>query len=159
MVLHSEGSPPEPKWGESPIPARARTVRRKPYLSAILEGRSLSGMTAGNAEVERFLADLAHDLRNLLEGLDIALFRDPGAASDPEVRNMTHRELRPNPQDREHLDRARLRDSRVELRPSSVELDAVCRLPSTSSRPSSGHGASFSMGGKRPRSPRAIRRA
>ncbi len=86
-------------------------------------------MTAGsNAEVERFLSDLAHDLRNLLEGLDIALFHNPGAASDPEVRDMTHRELYDLIRKTEsHLDRARLRDSQVELRPSSVELDAVCR--------------------------------
>jgi hypothetical protein len=32
-----------------------------------------AGNTASSAEVERFLSDLAHDLRNLLEGLDIAL--------------------------------------------------------------------------------------
>ena len=88
-------------------------------------------MTAGNApsvEVERFLSDLAHDLRNLLEGLDMALLRDPGAASIPEIRDMTHREIYDLIRKTEsHLDRARLRDSRVELRPSSVELDAVCR--------------------------------
>ena len=100
-------------------------------MFTILEGRNLSGMTAGNApsvEVEKFLSDLAHDLRNLLEGLDMALFRAPGAASDPEARDMTHREIYDLIRKTEsQLDRARLRDSRVELRPSSVELDAVCR--------------------------------
>ena len=101
-------------------------------MSAVLEGGSLSGVTARNAasnvEVERFLSDLAHDLRNLLEGLDLALFRAPGSASDPEVRDMTHREIYDLIRKTESLlDRARLRDSRVELRPSSVELEAVCR--------------------------------
>jgi CheY-like chemotaxis protein len=73
------------------------------------------------------LSDLAHDLRNLLEGLDIALFRSPGSASDPEVRDMTHREIYDLIRKTESLlDRTRLRDSRVELRPSSVELEAVC---------------------------------
>ncbi len=97
-------------------------------MSAVPEGGSLSGVTAGNAEVERFLSDLAHDLRNLLEGLDLALFRVPGSASEPEVRDMTHREIYDLIRKTESLlDRTRLRDSRVELRPSSVELGAVCR--------------------------------
>jgi len=85
-------------------------------------------VTAGNAEVERFLSDLAHDLRNLLEGLDLALFRVPVSASEAEVRDMTHREIYGLIRKTESLlDRTRLRESRVELRPSSVELGAVCR--------------------------------
>jgi CheY-like chemotaxis protein len=79
-------------------------------------------------EFERLLSDLAHDLRNLLEGLDIALFRAPGSASDPDVRDMTHREIYDLIRKTESLlDRARLQDSRVELRPASVELETVCR--------------------------------
>jgi signal transduction histidine kinase len=86
------------------------------------------GNEPSNAEVEKFLSDLAHELRNFLEGLDVALFRDPGAASNPEIRDMTHREIYDLIRKTEsHLDRARLRDGRVELRPSSVELDAICR--------------------------------
>ncbi len=58
----------------------------------------------------------------------MALFRDPGAATDPEVRDMTHREIYDLIRKTEsQLDRARLQDSRVELRPSPVELEAVCR--------------------------------
>ncbi len=83
---------------------------------------------ASDADFERLLTDLAHDLRNLLEGLDIALFRTPGSVSDPEVRDMTHREIYDLIRKSESLlDRTRLRDSRFELRPSSVELEAVCR--------------------------------
>jgi CheY-like chemotaxis protein len=81
-----------------------------------------------NAETERLLSDLAHDLRNLLEGLDMALFRTPGSDPDPEVRDMTHREVYDLIRKTESaLDRARLQDSRVELRPSSVDLEAVCQ--------------------------------
>ena len=83
---------------------------------------------AGNVEVERFLSELAHDLRNLLEGLDLALFTEPRPASNSEIRDMTHREIHDLIRKTEsHLDRARLRDSRVELRPSSVDLGDVCR--------------------------------
>jgi two-component system, chemotaxis family, CheB/CheR fusion protein len=83
---------------------------------------------ATNVEVERFLSDLAHDLRNLLEGLDLALFTEPLPASNSEIRDMTHREIHDLIRKTEsHLDRARLRDSRVELRPSLVELGDVCR--------------------------------
>jgi CheY-like chemotaxis protein len=86
------------------------------------------GNAPSNAEVEKFLSDLAHELRNFLEGLDVALFRDPGAASNPEIRDLTHREIYDLIRKTEsHLDRARLRDGRVELRPSSVELDTICR--------------------------------
>ncbi len=85
-------------------------------------------MTAGNTETERFLSDLAHDLRNLLEGLNMALLGDPGAGSNPEIRDLTHREIYDLIRKTEsQLDRARLRNSRVELRPASVEIDAVCR--------------------------------
>jgi len=84
--------------------------------------------SVSNVEVEKLLSDLAHDLRNLLEGLDLALFRAPGSAPDLDVRDMTHREIYDLIRKTESLlDRARLGDSRVELRPSSVELEAVCR--------------------------------
>ena len=38
-----------------------------------------AGSSASSPDIERFLSNLAHDLRNLLEGLEVALFRDPAA--------------------------------------------------------------------------------
>jgi CheY-like chemotaxis protein len=84
---------------------------------------------SSNEALERFLSELAHDLRNLLEGLDFAVFGGPGAAArDPELRDMTHREIADLIRKTEsQLDRMRLKHGRIELRPESVDIDTVCR--------------------------------
>jgi CheY-like chemotaxis protein len=83
---------------------------------------------SSNLEPERFLAELTHDLKNLLEGLDIALLGNPEAAPSSEIRDATHREIHDLIRKTEtYLDRMRLEHGRVELRPESVELETVCR--------------------------------
>jgi CheY-like chemotaxis protein len=83
---------------------------------------------SSNLEPERFLAELVHDLRNLLEGLDIALFAFPGAAPSSEIRDTTHREIYELIRKTEsYVDRMRLEHGRIALRPESVELETVCR--------------------------------
>lgn len=90
--------------------------------------RVTTGLDSSHAEAERFLSDIAHDLRNLLEGIDVALFHDPESVSSSEIRDMIHREIYDLIRKTEsHLDRARLRDSRIALRPSTVELVPTCR--------------------------------
>jgi CheY-like chemotaxis protein len=86
---------------------------------------TVESSSSGTA-ADRFLSDLAHDLRNLLEGLDLELFT--AASSHPETRDMTHREiLHLIIKIESHLDASRLRDGRVVLVPSPVDLDEVCR--------------------------------
>jgi CheY-like chemotaxis protein len=83
--------------------------------------------SSSSTAAERFLSDLAHDLRNLLEGLDLGRLLDQ-PASDPEARNVTRREIHHLIIKIEsHLDVSRLRDGRIALVPSSVDLDEVCR--------------------------------
>jgi CheY-like chemotaxis protein len=78
-------------------------------------------------EPERFLSELAHDLRNLLEGVQIAFSGDWGTGSK-ELYHMTYREIYDLIRKTEnHVDRTRLKHGRIELRPESVELDSVCR--------------------------------
>jgi K+-sensing histidine kinase KdpD len=81
---------------------------------------------SSSAEPEGFVRELAHDLRNLLEGLNIAL--SLGDAGSKELRDMTHREIYDLIRKTEnYVDRTRLNQGRTELRPESVELDSVCR--------------------------------
>ncbi|MGH9335244.1 MAG: hybrid sensor histidine kinase/response regulator, partial [Vicinamibacteria bacterium] len=79
-------------------------------------------------ELERFLSDIAHDLRNLLEGIDVTLFRDPSGASNPEIQDMVRREIYDLVRKTESfLDQARLRDSRIEPEVVAVALTPACQ--------------------------------
>jgi signal transduction histidine kinase len=81
---------------------------------------------SSNAEPERFVRELAHDLRNLLEGLNLAL--SLGDTGSKELGDMIHREIYDLIRKTEnYVDRSRLKQGRTELRPESVELDSVCR--------------------------------
>jgi CheY-like chemotaxis protein len=75
------------------------------------------------SEPGRFLGEIAHDLRNLLEGLEIALFRDEAPCADADTRDMMRRELYDLIRKIENeRDRARLAAGRIELSPSAVHL-------------------------------------
>jgi CheY-like chemotaxis protein len=74
-------------------------------------------------DAERFLGELAHDLRNLLEGMDAALSRE---LADPSLRDVAYREIYDLILKTEsYLDRQRLLERRLELRPERVDLVAA----------------------------------
>ncbi len=76
-------------------------------------------------DAERFLGELAHDLRNLLEGMDAALSRE---LADPSLRDVAYREIYELILKTEsYLDRKKLLERRFELRPERVDLVAAAR--------------------------------
>jgi CheY-like chemotaxis protein len=76
--------------------------------------------------MERFLSDLVHDLRNLLEGMEVTLFQ--GGNVDPEMRDVVYREVSGLARKVEdYREFSRLRHGRVELRGAPLPIAAVGR--------------------------------